>query len=98
MVQQVADAEPVEVLEVVARAVDEEAALAQRVAEQEERFEMMEVRVASPSDDRLGCGRGRHREAHDELDRSRTSWTGLERAGTSWVPRDDATTTHTRAR
>jgi hypothetical protein len=47
MVQQVADAEPVEVLEVVARAVDEEAALAQRVAEQEERFEMMEVR-ASP--------------------------------------------------
>jgi hypothetical protein len=95
MVQQMADAAPVEVLEVVARAVDEEAALAQRVAEQEERFEMMEVRVASPSDDRLGCGRGRHREAreaHDELNgatarRSRTSWAG-------WVP----TTTHSRAR
>jgi hypothetical protein len=67
MVQQVADAEPVEVLEVVARAVDEEAALAQRVAEQEERFEMMEVRVASPSDDRLGRGRGLHREARERL-------------------------------
>ena len=67
MVQQMVDAAPVEVLEVVARVVDEEAALAQRVAEQEERFEMMEVRVASPSDDRLGRGRGLHREARERL-------------------------------